>query len=190
MGKMENAILENDMEYAFTRWLDCAPCWKSRWFDVCHTIYNSCKEWAKRFILDPLRKTIIKLARAISYKEHPAIEWVAPFQRKGTHVFYMVEFFDKEMNPVFNKVGTAVDVRSRIKQEMTSYEKFGVAHAKVMRCVPVDDDPMAIALESFFRQKYILRGVGEFVKNDRFTNCPFNYEEADKIILEKIAERA
>lgn len=96
------------------------------------------------------------------------IDWNGKEVRKG-ECFYTVEFFDKEGNFLFNKIGTSNDVARRMTEELREYKNLNVYSSKMTTIFYCDSQALTLALESFFRYHFIIKWKGEgYIKNDRF----------------------
>ena len=192
-------IAQNDFEGAKERLEEANPRWKSHWFNTCEQIYNSCKEWAKMYVLDPIAKTVQKVISAqsnlfprlrkndISYSDKSIVQTNEDRRQKC----YLIEFFDKNDESVCSKVGTTIrTIQERIREELNSktYKNMGVVRCMIHRVYDCGNIP-AEGLESEFRAKYIKKYPNSFYKNDRFINEKFDLAEADKIYAEYMAQK-
>lgn len=195
----ETYIAQNDFEGAKERLEGANLRWKSHWFNTCEQIYNSCKEWAKMYVLDPIAKTVQKIISAqvnlfprlkkedISYSDKSIIQTNEDRRQKC----YLIEFFDKNDESVCSKVGTTIrTIQERIREELNSktYKNMGVVRCMIHRVYDCGNIP-AEGLESEFRAKYIKKYPNSFYKNDRFINEKFDLAEADRIYAEYMAQK-
>ena len=188
-------IDNNDFEGAKERLETTSARWRSYWYEVCEEIFTTCKDWAKKYVLNPITKTVSKL---IDFKE------IVPKSRKNnisitencviqnnedkTEKCYLIEFFDKCNNSICSKVGTTIrKVQERIREELNSatYKKMGAVSCVIHRVYNCGSLP-AEGLESYFRAKYIKKYPNSFCKNDRFISTQFDLNEADNIYQEYI----
>lgn len=186
-------IDNSDFEGAKARFENTSARWKSYWFSACEEIFNTCKEWAKKYVLDPAAKAIRKITTIkeiipkvrktdISFSEGCVIQ----NNEDRTQKCYLIEFFDKDNNSICSKVGTTIrTVQQRIREELGSktYKNMGAATCVIHRVYDCGNIP-AEGLESFFRAKYIRKYPNSFYKNDRFICEKFDLAEADKIYTE------
>ena len=187
---MEWYINNNDFEGAKERLETTSPSWKKRWFEVCETIFNNCKELAKKYVLNPLNKTISEVGailtpskRKSKYQDAIQVENGVDLLDNATQKCYLFSFYDEFDNLVCSKVGTTIrTVRKRLTEELTSdtYKNMGCVRAIVHRVYDCGEMP-AEGLESYFRAKYIKKYPNSFKKNDRFINEFFDLAQADKI---------
>ena len=62
MGYSANYYIKNnDLEGAKARLEASDGRWRPHWFEACEKIFNSCKEWAKIYVLDPINKTVRRI---------------------------------------------------------------------------------------------------------------------------------
>lgn len=103
---------------------------------------------------------------------------------KDTEKFYLIEILEASSGKLLaSKVGTTIrPLRERMSEHRATYGKsYGVpVKIEVKRLYDCENVP-AEYYESYFRSVYIAKHFGSFVKNDRFANVTFDYEEADKI---------
>ena len=188
---MEWYINNNDFEGAKERLETTSPSWKKRWFEVCETIFRNCKELAKKYVLNPLNKTISEVGTILTpskrkspkYQETIQVENGVDLLDNATQKCYLFSFYDEFDNLVCSKVGTTVrTVRQRLKEELNNktYKEMGCVRAIVHRVYDCGELP-AEGLESYFRAKYIKKYPNSFKKNDRFVNEFFDLAQADKI---------
>lgn len=188
---MEWYIKNNDFEGAKERLETTSSNWKKRWFEVCETIFRNCKELAKKYILNPLNKTISEIGailtlskrKSIKYQETIQVENGVDLLDNAIQKCYLFSFYDEFDNLICSKVGTTIrTVRQRLKEELNSktYKDMGCVRAVVHRVYDCGELP-AEGLESYFRAKYIKKYPNSFKKNDRFINEFFDLVQADKI---------
>ena len=188
---MADCVYDLDFEEAYSRWKDTSARWKSEWYAVCETIYSKAKEWSQKYILDPISRTIKKIASikeifAAKVKNTNILiaddcpEWN---NSSGVEKCYLIEFFNEKFESIASKVGTTVrTVQTRIREELKSktYQNMGAKYCVIHRVYDCGDIP-AEGVESLFRAEYIKRYPASFCKNDRFIKEHFDYAEADKI---------
>ena len=191
MGKhnMEWYIANNDFEGAKERFDTTSPTWKKRWFEVCYKIFNSCKELAKKYVLNPLDYSIHKIGEVVAkrrtkYADKIMLSDDCPsLLDEATQKCYLFTFYNENNELVCSKVGTTIrGVRQRLTEELRSdtYKKMGCVRAVVHRVYDCGRIP-AEGLESFFRAEYIRKYPDSFKKNDRFIGTHFDFAEADRI---------
>lgn len=190
-------IENNDFEGAVERLESTNATWKGRWYEVCEQIFNSCKEWAKEYVLDPIGKAVHKVGEIITKRRTKYNSQILVSSDckslfdNAKQKCYLFEFFDENDKHICSKVGTTTrTVRKRLTEELNNdtYTKLGAVKAIIHRVFDCGDIP-AEGLESYFRAMYIRKYPNSFKKNDRFMNLKFDLNEADKI-AEKYLEKA
>lgn len=183
-------IRNNDLEGAKARLEASDGRWRPHWYEACEKIFNSCKEWAKFYVLDPINKTVRKILEGktlfpklrktdISASEDCIIE----NNEKNVQKCYLIEFFDENDESICSKVGTTTrTIQERVREELRSdtYKKMGAVRCIIHRVYDCGKIP-AEGLESLFRANYIRKYPNSFHKNDRFIKQKFDLAEADKI---------
>lgn len=194
--KMEWYLENNDFEGAKERFDGTTPAWKSRWFAVCEKIFNACADWATKYVLDPIAKTIHAISDSKPFRNSKrksiydtkimVSDECGSLLDEAHQKCYLFEFLNESNVLVCSKVGTTIrTVIERLKKELQSatYKDMGATKAIIRRVYDCGDIP-AEGLESYFRAKYIRRYPDSFKKNDRFINVKFDFAEADKIYAE------
>lgn len=185
----------NDFEGAKERFETTSTNWKKKWFEVCYKIYCSCKELAKKYILNPIECTINKIGMAPTKRKTKVAynilmsEDCPSLLDHATQKCYLFTFFDDNDNLVCSKVGTTTrKVRDRLREELNSdtYKKMGCAKAVIQRVYDCGDIP-AEGLESRIRAEYIKKYPDSFKKNDRFIDKYFDFTEIDRIAMQYLA---
>ena len=103
-------INENDFEGAKARFEQSTARWKQHWFDTCMEIFENCAEWGKKYILDPVNRTIT----AVIEKAKKTISRVIK-KHDGTSNVYLIKMFDTDGDYVFLKGGKADDITKRLR---------------------------------------------------------------------------
>jgi hypothetical protein len=183
-------IENDDFEGAFERFTNATKNWKNHWFDVCAQIMENCKEWAKKYILDPVAKTIeVKIKVPRTRKTYDIDTQNINLLDDAKEKCYLFRFFDADGNRLCSKVGTTQrTVLKRLKEELSSktYIGMGAVRAVIDRVYDCGEMP-AEGLESRLRAEYIQKYPGAFKKNDRFIFADFDLEECDKIAKKYLA---
>lgn len=196
---MKWCIEHNDFEYARTRLESTSASWKERWFETCKIIFESCKELATRYVLDPIQCAIHKVTvvkhnkRKSKYSDSIQISAECnSLHDEATQKCYLFEFFNEAGDMLCSKVGTTTrSVIQRLKRELASktYKEMGAVRAVIRRVYDCGSIP-AEGLESFFRAEYIRKYPDSFKKNDRFLAVKLDLAEADKIYEKYFAVNA
>ena len=178
----ETLILTNNLEGCYERFQTTNARWKNYWWAGVEEIYNSCKDWAKKFILDPINRTLEK----IKVKRNRCTEVETGLYKMSNGIFiktfvnlntedltdtqkvYLFKFFTKEKELIFNKVGTTVKTcLARLKQEIKEYKDFPIGYVEIHRIYNCGEYP-AEGFESYVRAYLIKHHPQAFKKNDRF----------------------
>ena len=62
---MSDYVRTGDFEGCLERYYNAYKNWKEHWFEGLEIIYNNCAEWAKKYVLDPIAKTVTKIANIV-----------------------------------------------------------------------------------------------------------------------------
>lgn len=175
MSKSASYYIENnDFEGAKLKFENSNARWLNHWFDACKTIYENCKEWSKKYVLDPIAKTISAIKDYITKKKP---------NKNSVSNTYLIKMFDICGNWVFTKIGKA-DVLSNRLNKLSSqyYARDGVQIGKVeiIKYYEVPNDDCAQILESLMRNYF--RKTKRHIPNDRFE--PFDPTEEDMQMFE------
>lgn len=117
------------------------------------------------------------------------IQWNCPYE-KGCCA-YVIEYYNKNNDFVFLKVGKTKDIYKRIKQQFVAYQKAGweTVSAIVHKLFFAEDEDDALTIENCLRKHYKKQPqAGGFIPNDRFELCQFDENELsqDVDIMNKI----
>lgn len=171
----QKCIDTNDFESAKENFEHTNKRWSSYWWEAIEQIFNSCKEWSKKYILDPINRVINKASTAKIVWNCEDKNW-----EKGTELFYLIRAFDSNNTRVFSKVGTTTQkVEARMKQHLRAYKNLDIQRIEIDRVYQCDT--VAEGFESWFRALYIRKFTNAFKKNDRFFGVDFDLKEADKM---------
>lgn len=184
MYSANDCIKDNNFEESFSKWEKANSRWKSHWFETCVTIFKNCKEWAKKYVIDTVKKTISK----VSSKVLAPIVWNCENKnwKSGTELFYLIRGFNGAER-VFSKIGTTTrEVEKRMKEHLAYYNKHGIPLTRIEIDKVYECDTEAEGVESWFRAVYIRKYKGSFKKNDRFFGVDFDLKEADKIFADYV----
>ena len=98
----------NDLEEAIYRYKHTRSNWKNHWWNTITIIYNSCKDWAEEYILDPIKKTIEKYLGPKKEAKYP--------EGGGLYLLGNTAFnpFTEEKE-FWVKVGQTVDFKKRMR---------------------------------------------------------------------------
>lgn len=166
----------NDFEGARNRFENANGRWKKHWFDCCQQIFNSCKEWAKKYILDPITQTIHAIEEMIK-KVKP--------KKEGTSHTYLIKMYDDCGKWVYTKIGKAnvlKDRLNRLRKEHYNKENVQIADIEIIKTYELPNDDLAQVLESFMRNYFRKNKSENFHPNDRFD--AFEPTEEDFAVFE------
>ena len=167
-------VKNNDFEGCLERFNAANKGWKKHWFSVLEDIYNNCKEWSKKYILDPVEMVVITISDCIKKTTKKVQNLV---NGANSHT-YLINMYDEEDNLVFTKIGKADNINKRFRTlERQYYATQGIQIARVepVHIFDVKNDDLAQVLESFIRN--LFRKTRDFIPNDRFK--PFTPSEEE-----------
>jgi hypothetical protein len=175
-------FVSNDLCGAYERYSNARSNWKDHWWEVVQAIWETCKDWAKEYILDPVARTLRPIMAVVAPAACVSVKEVAPQYPEGSQLVYLIRLLDRNGELIWSKVGTTTrSIKKRMAEHIRYYRKDGVASLEVTRVWNCGSLP-AEGLESEFRAKYMKKYPGTFRKNDRFAGVEFDLEEADRIV--------
>lgn len=155
-------IASNDFELAKKKFENSNARWKNHWFDCCQQIFNSCKDWSKKYIIDPIAKTI--------YAINEMIKKVKAKTEKVSHT-YLIKMFDTNGNWIFTKIGKADDIEKRMKDFRNhEYKRNNVtiSTTEIIKTYELPNDDLAQVLERFMCNFFRKNKEVNYYPNDRF----------------------
>ena len=154
-------VSSNDFEGAKERFDNANKRWKPHWFEACEEIFNACKDWAKKYILDKVNKVILVIGEFIT-KRRP--------KEEGTSNTYLIKMFDEVGNWVFTKIGKANVIAKRMQGLLKHEYKRGgtvkISNIEIVKSYQLPNDDLAQVLENLMRHYF--RKTRKFIPNDRF----------------------
>lgn len=154
-------VSSNDFEGAKERFDNANKRWKTHWFEACEEIFNACKDWAKKYILDKINKVILVIGEFIT-KKRP--------KEEGTSNTYLIKMFDEAGNWVFTKIGKANVIAKRMQGLLKHEYKRGgtvkISNIEIVKSYQLPNDDLAQVLENLMRHYF--RKTRKFIPNDRF----------------------
>ena len=168
-------IENNDFEGAKARFENANARWLEHWFNTCKVIYECSKEWAKKYVLDPISKTITLVKNCIKKVKSSKV---------SISNTYLIKMFDISGNWVFTKIGKADVLSTRLNKLSSQYyarDGIQIGHTEIIKSYEVPNDDCAQILESLMRNYF--RKTKRHIPNDRFE--PFEPTEEDLQIFEK-----
>lgn len=155
-------IKSNDFESAKERFENSNGRWKSHWFDCCQQIMSNCKEWAKKYIIDPINMVIVAIGEMIKK--------VKPKKENVSHT-YLIKMFDTAGNWIFTKIGKADSIEKRMRDFRNhEYKRNNViiGTTEIIKAYELPNDDLAQILESFMRNFFRRNKDVNYYPNDRF----------------------
>lgn len=163
MSKSKAELIEsNDFESAKIKFENSNARWKSHWFDCCRQIMNRCKEWAKKYILDPINMAIVAIG--------DMIKKVKPKKETISHT-YLIKMFDTTGKWIFTKIGKADSIEKRMRDfKNHEYKRNNVTigTTEIIKSYELPNDDLAQILESFMRNFFRKNKDVNYYPNDRF----------------------
>ena len=192
----------NDLMGMYENYQNARPRWKNHWWDGVETLYKSCADWAKKYILDPVARTLEKIK--VSRNRCTQIEaglfkmtngvFIRSFVNldtedlTDTQKVYLFKFYTKEKELIFNKVGTTVKTcLARLKKEIKEYKDFPIGYVEIHRIYDCGEYP-AEGFESYVRAYLIKHHPQAFKKNDRFFSIVVEPDLIDRLYQHFICE--
>lgn len=196
-------IKYNDLEGAYNRFCSSRSNWKNHWWETVLTVYHSCSDWAKKYIIDPVSRTLTAIQQKVEKQVRKKCQQVSATlfelgngvsvefadncgeDTNGTEKSYLFKFYeDTNIDPTFSKIGTSARTCfGRLKDEVRYYRDkngFDITRVRVERIIDCGEMP-AEAFESFCRSMFIKKYPGTWKKNDRFFGVDIDPKEFDKL---------
>ena len=191
-------INNNDLEGAYERFQITYRNWKDHWWETVETIFNASADWAKKYILDPVNRTLTAIGKTTRRKcrqvsasiyelsSGVSVECAEDMAKDidRTEKAYLFKFYeDINPDPLFSKIGTSVRTCfGRLKDEVRYYQNagFDITRVKVERIINCGEMP-AEAFESFCRSMFIKKYPNTWKKNDRFFGVDIQVSDFDKM---------
>lgn len=172
----------NDLKGAYERYNKAQTRWKDHWWEVVQAIWETCKDWAKEYILDPVARTLRPIKAIVAPAACVSVKDVSTQFPEGSQLVYLIRLLDRNGELIWSKIGTTKrSIKKRMAEHIRYYRKDEVVSLELTRVWDCGDLP-AEGLESEFRAKYMKKYPGTFRKNDRFAGVEFDLEEADRIV--------
>jgi hypothetical protein len=174
MTKSSTTYIEQcDFEGAKARFDSANARWKKHWFDVCVKIAETVKEWATKYIFDPINLTIEKIGNIIKNK----------IEKEEEEKVYLLKFYNLENELVFSKIGTTKrDINTRINEHLRYYRKeYGYLYCTLESVINCQNLPCEGA-ESYCRAFFIKKFPLAFKKNDRFVDVEIPVEDFENCV--------
>lgn len=184
-------IDNNDLLGCYERYKKARTNWKAHWWKTIEEIFKKSKEWAKKYVLDPVKRTIERIGKKPRKSKYDVFIQTngLNINEENKQLCYLFRFYDKDHNLLCSKVGTTTrSVKKRLIEELNNktYQSMGAMYVEIDRIYDCGDLP-AEGLESLIRSQYIKKYPKSFYKNDRFIGELFDLEYCDTITKEYLA---
>lgn len=194
----KDCIKYNCLDIAYERFCETSKNWKTHWWTTVETIFYSSVEWSKKYILDPVNRTLKKIgeqvkkrckqisATAYELASGVCVECAEDLSKDidRTEKAYLFKFYeDTKETPIFSKIGTSARTCfGRMKDEVKYYQNagFDITKVKIERIINCGEMP-AEAFESFCRAMFIKKYPNTWHKNDRFFGVDIEVNEFDNL---------
>lgn len=158
-------IDKNDLEGAYRRFKTTYANWKDHWWAVVEEIWNTCKDWAKKFVLDPIKR-VLRSRETIKCRGRKSDAQVMyECEAHGTGA-YIVKHYDADNNLLWTKVGKADDVEKRLCQHLKQDYKGTAVFARCVAFYPCNNPDHALSMENLLR--YHFNKSHDLLGHDRF----------------------
>lgn len=182
-------IWHNDFEGCLKRFNEASKRWRNHWFEALKIIYNEHKEWAKKYILDPIKKTVTSIKGI--FCNNFIIFWNGFEKQKYSSGAYIIEMYNKKQEKIYTKIGKAKNFSERFNSYKKEKKYSGwIAFIKVLQLYLNNDEDDSLTLENNLRKLFKKYDIKGFIRNDTFTNIEWNIalkNESDNIV--KLTEK-
>lgn len=145
-------IDQNDLEGAYNRFCITYANWKDHWWAVVEEIWTNCKDWAKKFMLDPIKR-VLRKREIIEFKGCADAQITYECEAHGVGA-YIVKHYDADSNLLWTKVGKADDVEKRLRQHLRQDYKGTAVFAKCIAFYPCNNPDHALSMENLLRYHF------------------------------------
>ena len=146
-------IDKNDLEGAYKRFSSTYANWKNHWWAVVEEIWNACKDWAKQFVLDPIKRVLRKKEKIQCRGRKSDAQVMYECEAHGTGA-YIVKHYDAENHQLWTKVGKADDVEKRLVQHLKRDYKGKAVFACCVAFFPCKSADHALSMENLLRAHF------------------------------------
>jgi hypothetical protein len=155
----DDYVDNNDFEGAKKRFEAANGRWRRHWLEACIEIMNKCQEWATKYLIDPIKMTITKIARSIK----------TAVKDSGHPCVYLIRMFDTDGTFRFLKIGKTNCLQRRLG-ELSKYHysisNVTIGYVEVIKTWDLATDALAEACEKamqhYFNKHY------QNIPNDRY----------------------
>ena len=172
---MTDYISCNDLLGAYERYETTSRQWKNRWWETVEKIFHSCEKWAKRFILDPIKRTLTRIQekkkRGRPAKYEADLDFECEVDGCGT---YFVEHYSNGKK-VWGKCGKADNGKVRLAQHFRVDYPGEIDYGVVKLWYPCVNSDHALTMENVMRdyfnrvKRLALLGKDRFPKFEELT---------------------
>lgn len=162
-----------DFEGAKARFDSANGRWRKHWFNACWQIAEKVKEWATKYIFDPIALTIEAITQRVKKN--------APKQSGESHV-YLIKMFDIFGNYVFLKGGKANDLKDRLSnlsRHLYRRSNTQIANVEIIKTWTLPSNHMAESFEQVLH--HYLSGLFNNIPNDRYDPVELTPEQMNEI---------
>lgn len=153
-------INDNDFEGAKEKFDTARGRWKKHWFDTCFQIAQTVKEWASKYIFDPLTLTITKIEMFVKK---------VVSQKEGEAYVYLIKMYDDNGQYTYLKAGKADNINRRMRElsnNLYRRENVQIANVDILQTWTLPSSHMAEAFEQVVH--HYLSGLFRHIPNDRY----------------------
>lgn len=181
-------IDKNDLLNAYERFRTAYKNWKDHWWAVVEEIWTRCSNWAREWVLDPIKRTLEPLiVKRRGRKATAMVGYRCEAYGMGA---YIVQHFNSEDVRLWTKVGKADDVQKRLAQHLNKDYKGTAVRAECIAFYPAKNSNHALSIENvlrdFFNRKHALLGNDRFPTLEAITPEEFDAIEKKLEILATI----
>ena len=163
-------VKENDLMGAYGKYQMANARWKNHWWETVEKIYNSGREWAKQYILDPINRTLTKIGKAIKERLKNNVYIEDETQGvKGCGAYLVFHYLDNGLQ--WMKVGKTDKGMSRMYDHFKKDYKDQIDGAIIKLWYPCDNSDIALSMENVMRDYFHNKKNFELKKQDRFPDC-------------------
>ena len=167
----DDYVRKNDLLGAYGKYQKANNRWKNHWWETVEKIYNSGREWAKQYILDPINRTLTLIINNVIKKRRMINIWIED-ETQGVNGCGAYLVFHYNGNTFqWMKVGKAKDGIKRLKDHFHKDYKDEITHAVVKLWYPCDNSDIALTMENIMRDYFHNKKNFELKGNDRFPDC-------------------
>ena len=154
-------ISSNNITGAYERFLSAYSNWKDHWWETVETIYKNSAEWAKKYILDPIKRTLTAIGERVRIRNIKA--------HSGASYVYLIKMFDDNNQYVFLKGGKADDIRKRLSnlsRQEYKRDDVQISRVEIINTWELPNSHLAECFEQALHD-YLCRFF-EHIPNDRY----------------------